>query len=51
VRGKVIMKIKKIAMVVLAIALALYILIPGISWAEDGAALHRVRCSSRCLPS
>ena len=36
------MKTNKIAMVILAIALALYILIPGLSWAEDGAALQTV---------
>ena len=34
------MKTNKIAMVILAIALALYILIPGLSWAEDGTALQ-----------
>ena len=38
------MKIKKIAMVILAIALALYILIPGLSWAEDGTAPQAARC-------
>jgi len=37
------MKTNKIAMVILAIALALYILIPGLSWAEDGAALQTAR--------
>jgi hypothetical protein len=31
------MKIKKIAMLILGIALALYILIPSLSWAEDRA--------------
>jgi len=39
------MKIKKIAMVILAIALALYILIPGLSWAEDGTVLSKAKCS------
>ena len=37
------MKIKKIAMVILAIALALYILIPGLSWAEDGTVPQAAR--------
>jgi hypothetical protein len=37
-------KIRKIAMLILAIALALYILIPGLSWAEDGPGLYRAKC-------
>ena len=37
------MKIKKIEIVILGIALALYILIPGLSWAEDGAAPQAAR--------
>jgi len=32
------MKMTKIVMLVLAIAVALYILIPSLSWAEGGAA-------------
>lgn len=39
------MKMTKVAMLVLAIALALYILIPNLSWAEDGAALYKAQCS------
>ena len=39
------MKITKIAMIILAIALALYILIPSLSWAEDGTAVHGGRSS------
>ena len=46
------MKTNKIAMVILAIALALYILIPGLSWAEDGTALqtagHKYVSSAAC---
>jgi len=44
------MKITKIAVLILAIAAALYILIPGLSWAEDGTALYKVKCSApvRC---
>ena len=49
-RGKPIVKMTKIAIVILAIALALYILIPGLSWGEDGTALHGARRSFRCLP-
>jgi len=33
------MKTTKIAMLILAIAVALYILIPSLSWAEDGTAV------------
>jgi len=39
------MKITKIAMLILAIALALYILLPSLSWAEDGAARCKAKCS------
>jgi mono/diheme cytochrome c family protein len=39
------MKVTRVAMLVLAIALALYILIPNLSWAEDGAALFKEQCS------
>ena len=46
------MKTNKIAMVILAIALALYILIPGLSWSEDGTALqtagHKYVSSAAC---
>ncbi len=38
------MKITNVAMLILAIALALYILIPSLSWAEDGTALYKVQC-------
>jgi mono/diheme cytochrome c family protein len=44
---KAIMKITKLAMLVLTIALALFILIPNLSWAaEDGAALYKAKCSA-----
>ena len=39
------MKTTKIAMLVLTIAVALFILIPSLSWAEDGAALFKAKCS------
>ena len=39
------MKITKIAVLILAIAAALYILIPGLSWAEAGAAPSQAQCS------
>jgi mono/diheme cytochrome c family protein len=39
------MKITKIAMLVLTVAVALFILIPSLSWAEDGAALYKAKCA------
>ncbi len=39
------MKTTKIAMLVLVIAVALFILIPSLSWAEDGAALFKAKCA------
>ncbi len=37
------MKITKMAMLILAIAAALYILIPSLSWAEDGTAPSKAK--------
>ena len=39
------MKTTKVAMLVLMIAVALFILIPSLSWAEDGAALYKAKCA------
>ncbi len=39
------MKTTKVAMLVLTIAVALFILIPSLSWAEDGAALYKAKCA------
>ena len=40
------MKMTKIAMLILTIAVALFILIPNLSWAaEDGAALYKAKCA------
>jgi cytochrome c553 len=39
------MKTMKIAMLVLTIAVALFILIPSLAWAEDGAALYKAKCA------
>jgi mono/diheme cytochrome c family protein len=40
------MKMTKIAMLVLTIAVALFVLIPNLSWAaEDGAALYKTKCA------
>ncbi len=40
------MKITKIAILILAIAAVLYILIPSLSWAEDGTSLSKAQCSA-----
>jgi len=40
------MKTTKIAVIVLTIAVVLFILIPGLSWAEDGAALFKAKCAA-----
>ena len=39
------MKMTKIAMLILTVAVALFILIPSLSWAEDGAALYKAKCT------
>ena len=39
------MKTTKIAMLVMMIAAALFILIPNLAWAEDGAALYKAKCA------
>jgi cytochrome c553 len=44
-REDAIMKTTKIAMLVLTIAVALFILIPNLAWAEDGAALYKAKCA------
>jgi cytochrome c553 len=40
------MKMMKIAMLVLTIAIALFILIPSLSWAEDGASIYKTKCAA-----
>src|SRR5215470_6067522 len=39
------MKRTKISALVLTIAVALFILIPSLSWAEDGAAIYKAKCA------
>jgi mono/diheme cytochrome c family protein len=39
------MKTTKIAALVLTIAVALFILIPSLSWAEDGGAIYKAKCA------
>jgi len=40
------MKMTRIAMLVVTIAVVLFILIPNLSWAEDGAALYKTKCAA-----
>jgi len=39
------MKTMKIAVLVFTIAVALFVLIPSLSWAEDGAAIFKAKCA------
>jgi mono/diheme cytochrome c family protein len=36
----------KLAILVVTIAVALFILVPSLSWAEDGAALYKTKCAA-----
>jgi len=40
------MKTTKLVMLVMIIAVAIFILIPNLSWAEDGAALYKSKCAA-----
>ena len=40
------MKTMKLVVLVVTIALALFILIPNLSWAEDGAAVYKAKCAA-----
>jgi len=40
-----IMKTTKLVVLVMTLAVALFILIPSLSWAEDGAALYKAKCA------
>ena len=40
------MKMTKIAVLVLTIAVALFALIPSLSWAEDGGAIYKAKCAA-----
>lgn len=44
-RTNEIMKTTKLMMLVMTIAVTLFILIPNLSWAEDGAALYKAKCA------
>ena len=46
-RRNVIMKTTKLVVLVMTIAVALFILIPNLSWAaDDGAALYKTKCAA-----
>jgi len=40
------MRMTKLTIIVLTIAVALFVLVPGLSWAEDGAALYKTKCAA-----
>jgi len=40
------MRMTKIALLILALALALYVLIPSLSWAEGRTGLYEAKCSA-----
>jgi len=40
------MKTTKILMLVMGIAVTLFIVLPNLSWAEDGAALYKAKCAA-----
>ncbi len=40
------MKTQKLIILVIAIAVALFIAVPNLSWAEDGAALYKAKCAA-----
>ena len=40
------MKTTKLVMLVMMIAVAMFILIPSLSWADDGAALYKAKCAA-----
>jgi cytochrome c553 len=40
------MKTTKLAMVVLTIAVALFILMPSLAWADDGATTYKAKCAA-----
>jgi cytochrome c553 len=44
-RNNEIMKTTKLMMLVMTIAVALFILIPNLSWADDGATIYKGKCA------
>ncbi len=40
------MKTTKLLLLVMTIAVTLFVVMPNLSWAEDGAALYKAKCSA-----
>ena len=40
------MKTTKLVMLVITIAVALFMLIPNLSWADDGASVYKTKCAA-----
>lgn len=40
------MKTTKLVVLVMTIAVALFVLIPNLSWADDGAGLYKTKCAA-----
>lgn len=40
------MKINKLVLLIVTLAVALFVLIPNLSWAEDGAAIYKTKCAA-----
>lgn len=40
------MKTTKLVVLVMTIAMALFIMMPSLSWAEDGAGLYKAKCAA-----
>ncbi|MFY9911235.1 MAG: cytochrome c [Candidatus Sulfotelmatobacter sp.] len=39
------MKTNKLVMLIVTIAVGLFVLIPNLSWAQDGAAIYKTKCA------
>lgn len=46
-KGNAIMKLMKLVILIVAIALALFLMIPNLSWAgDDGASIYKAKCAA-----
>src|SRR6266498_5943567 len=46
-KGKAIMKMSKLVILIVMIALALFLVLPNLSWAaDDGAAFYKTKCAA-----
>ena len=47
-KGNAFMKTMKLVLVIVAIAVALFLIVPSLSWAaDDGAALYKAKCAAQ----